>query len=481
MGRRKDLEDVMTRLRGSKVIVNLLGSSGEGKTRLGKEICQEWKGKHRIWVDLREVTEIKDVYFHIILALDTKKTTIAYDENPVIEHLRKLRHEGQGDVLLVLDNADSFSGGEDEKAEGLNLTFMAFLGRLLDKKNDIEKAQIKVLLISRTRFRRGEKRQGWNGKMQSLEKIMEYKELDILEKEISMDILLKASGIPTTADIQMEQLVEMCKRKPLILNGLAAILRQKIANAEVLLKTIEGLGDTEGEDKAAPAAEENLEERKVWDFRTEGIDERQLLCMRKMFFLLPSDALRYSAVAVSLFCRPFSVEAAAFVLDKDASEATILLEGLRNSELLFSDPEAKEIVYDMHPLMRSFIRSVGISPVFRHIYMKAKRTFFDLYMAKINSIVAIVDRDFLTAFDLLDLEKPNIKLALDISFNLDYLHMSNKYMERIMSCFLFETFLDARQRQKIFKSWADAAVDDGKEGKQERVTDLLRFENARPV
>lgn len=468
MGRQKDLEDVMARLMGSKpAIVNLFGSGGEGKTTLGKEICQKWPGKHRIWVDLREVTEMKDVYFHIMLALETKKTIITYDESPVIEHLRTLREEERGDVLLVLDNADNFSGG-DEETEELRTDFMAFLGRLFSKNDGREKAQIKVLLISRRSFRSDGERQEWKKKEQSLDEITEYKELEILEKKISMEIFQKASGITPTADIEMEQLVEMCKRKPLLLNGMAAILRQKIVDAEKLLKAIEqGLGDAESEGEiASPTTEESIDDRKVWDFRTEGIDERQLSCIRKMFFLLPSDTLRYSAVAVSLFCRPFSIEAAAFVLDKDTAETVILLEGLRNSELLSADPEAKEVVYDIHPLIRSFIRSVGSGPVFKHIYLKARRRFCDLYMVKMKDIAAIMDKDFLTAFDQFDLDKPNFELALDISFNLDYLHISNKYKESIMMCYLFEAMFDASQRQKIFKSWAEVTLDDGKEGKR---------------
>lgn len=472
MGRQKDLEDVVARLIGSKpAIVNLFGSSGEGKTTLGKEICQEWPGKYRIWVDLREVTEMKDVYFHIMLALETKKTIITYDESPVIEHLRTLRDEEGGDVLLVLDNADNFSGG-DEEAEGLRTDFIAFLGRLFSKKESKENSQIKVLLISRRSFRNDGESQEWKKKEQSFHEITDYKELKMLEKKISVEIFQKASGIPATSAIQLEQLADMCNRKPLLLNGMAAILRQKIADAEQLLKAIEqGLSDAESEEKAAPTTEEGVDDRKVkWDFRAEGIDERQLSCIRKMFFLLPSDTLRYSAVAVSLFCRPFSAEAAAFVLDKDTAEVVILLEGLRNSELLSADPEAKEVVYDIHPLIRSFMRSVGSSLVFKHIHLKAKRRFCDLYMEKMKDIASIMDADFLSAFDQFDLDKPNFELALDISLNQDYLHVSNKYKESIMMCYLFEAMIDASQRQKIFKSWAEAALDDGKEGKRRNST-----------
>ena len=214
MGRQKDLEDVMARLMGSKpAIVNLFGSGGEGKTTLGKEICQNWPGKHRIWVDLREVTEMKDVYFHIMLALETKKTIITYDESPVIEHLRTLREEERGDVLLVLDNADNFSGG-DEEAEELRTDFMAFLGRLFSKNDGREKAQIKVLLISRRSFRSDGERQEWKKKEQSLDEITEYKELEILEKKFPWRFFKRPVELPQQQTLKWSNLLR-CVRENL--------------------------------------------------------------------------------------------------------------------------------------------------------------------------------------------------------------------------------------------------------------------------
>ena len=451
----------MARLRGTKPIVNLHGSSGVGKTTLAKEICLKWPGKHRISVDLRDVTKVEDVYFHIMLALDTERTIIKYDENPVIEQVQKLREEEQGDVLLLLDNADQFSGGDDNDAKSLNADFMAFLHRLFNWKNNEEKAKLRVLLISRRRFRGAKERKEW----------IDYKELETLEKGISTEILQIASGNPTIDRNQIEKLVEMCKRKPLLLNGMAAILRQKIADAEELLKTIEQelvVGKPEG--NSAPAAKEGRKETEgkneteSWDYRSEGIDEGQMSCLRKMFFLLPSDTLKCSAVAVSLFSRPFSVEAASFVLDTDTAEAVILLEGLRNSKVLSVDPETKELVYDIHPLMRSFLRRVGSSPVFKQSYMKAKCRFCDFYMTRMKDIAALLDKDYMNVFEQFDLDKVNFEVALDFSSNSDYLHIPMEYQENIMMCHMFNAMLDANQRRKIFKSWAEKAVEDGKKG-----------------
>ena len=69
---------------------------------------------------------------------------------------------------------------------------------------------------------------------------------------------------------------------------------------------------------------------------------------------------------MSLFCRSFSVEVAAEVLGVDSSEALIKLEGLRNSEVLTVDADVKELTYDIHPLLRTFLRSISSASTLIH-------------------------------------------------------------------------------------------------------------------
>ena len=452
----------MVKLSGTKPILNLYGSSGVGKTTIGKEICHRWPRKH-IFVDLREVTEMKDVYFHIMLELDSTRTVIKYDDNPVIERLQKLLKEEQNDVLLVLDNADQFAGRGDDVAKSMNSMFKGFLQRLLECKNIEGKAQLKVLLISRSRFRiEKNKKKRKEGEF-SLDEAIGHREIEALNAETSTEILQMACGASSMKSNQMEKLVEMCKRKPLLLNGIAAILRQKISDAKTLLETIEEEMAGAESDDIPSAEEEDVKETEQW----EGIDKGQLSCLRKMFFLLPSDTLRHSAIALSLFCRPFTVEAAAFVLDAETPEAIILLEGLRNSKLLSVDPDSMDagnLVYDIHALTRSFLRSVG-SNVFKQVYTKAERRFSHLFMEKMKDLALMLDVDYTYVLEQFDLDKPNFELTLDISFNKDYLLVSKEFHRSTMMCYLFEAMLDEKQRRKIFKSWADVIVEDGKEGK----------------
>jgi len=175
---------------------------------------------------------------------------------------------------------------------------------------------------------------------------------------------------------------------------------------------------------------------------------------------------------VSLFCRSFSAEAAATILEVDPSEAVIQLEGLRNSKVVSVDPEAKVLSYDIHPLMRKFLRSIGNSKIFIKVYQKARDRFCDLFVSQMKDLSALLDKDYINAFNRFDLNKPNFELALNISLKSDHLLIREEHHEIIMICYLFEAMLDAKQKRSIFNSWAEKAGDDGKEGKK-NVNDLL--------
>ena len=460
-GRDLDLNLIMAKLTGAKEIVNLYGSGGVGKTTLGKEISLRWPGQS-IFVDMREVAEMKDVYFQIMMALDTKRTVLTYDENPVINQLRKLRKESPGDVLLLLDNVDNFSGGNGDLLKTLNDKMVKLLQTLIkDKdrnvKDDEGIARLKVALISRTRF------QG----LTPCES--DCYEVKALEKGFSQELILQKAGELSVLQMgKLEKIVDMCKGYPLLLNGMAATLRQKIAAGEKFLRMVEDERTTsetdEGETFLSPV--QNQQEREAWQSLSKEIGEGKLSCLRKMFFFLPTINLRSSAVALSLFCYPFSEEAAASVLGVESSEAVIVLEGLRSSAVLSVDPDAKELLYDIHPLMRSFLRSIGNtgSPVFRKAYHAAKDRFRELYFSKMISIAALLDKDYVSAFEYFDHNKLNFELALDLPFKAENFHRLKEHHERAIIYHLFEAMLDNKQREKIFKSWTEATEEDGREG-----------------
>ena len=449
-GRHSDLTKVMSRLTtGGSSVVNLYGSSGVGKTRLANEVLSMWQGTqaNKFNVDLREIDKMEDVHFHVLQALSTEseETTVSHEANPVILKMMQLRRRGQGNILLLFDNVDQFSGGKNEA------NFVSFLQRLTNDKTGGEKSSLKILLTSRSAFRHG----------------VENYEVRGLERVYSGE-LLQRQGTPAIHSGQRERLVEMCRGKPLLLNGMASILRQEIADAERLLGIIEQELVVE---QSQDTGEEQTEKKDIFDVNEEGIDKEQLSCLRKMFFFLPSKTLKESAVSVSLFCRPFSLEAAAEILGVKVSEAAIRMEGMRNSQVVFVVPEANELLYDIHPLMRKFLKSVGNSKAFVEVYQKAKDNFCKHFVSQLITIAALLDKDYVKAFDSFDFQKPNFELALDISMKSNYLLISQKHRESVLVCYLFEAMIsDQRRRRKIFHTWAEKIEEDGKEGK-----DILFF------
>ena len=448
-GRHSDLENVMSKLKtGGSSVLNLYGSSGVGKTRLATEVVSQWQGTMKFIVDLREVERMEDVHFQVLQALmigSKETTTVSYEANPVIFKMRQLRQRGQGNILLLLDDVDQFSGGNSKAVTSLNDDFLTFLQRLI---NGQAKSSLKILLTSRSAFRHGVD----NYEVKSLEKISSAK-------------LLQRQGTPAIHGSQRERLVEMCKGKPLLLNGMASILRQEIADAERLLGTIEHEIE---EEPSQDAGDEEAEKKETFGAKEEGIDEQQLSCLRKMFFFLPSKTLKESAVSVSLFCRPFSLEAAAEILGVNVSEAAIRMEGMRNSQVVFLVPESKELLYDIHPLMRKFLKSIGNSQAFVEAYQRAKDNFCKHFILQLTKIAALLDKECAKAFDSYDFGKLNFELALDISLKSSYFILPWKDPEIVMICYLLEAMLnDQKQRRKIFRVWAEKVEEDGKEGETE--------------
>ena len=453
-GRHSDLENVMSKLTtGGSSVLNLYGSSGVGKTRLATEVLSQWQGTMKFKVDLREVERMEDVNFQVLQSLmigSKETTTVSYEANPVILKMRQLRQRGQGNILLLLDDVDQFSGGNSKAVTSLNDDFLTFLQRLI---NGQAKSSLKILLTSRSAFRHGVD----NYEVKSLEKI-------------SSGELLQRQGTPVIQGSQRERLVEMCKGKPLLLNGMASILRQEIADAERLLGTIEHEIEV---DPSQDAGDEEAEKKETFDAKEEGIDEQQLSCLRKMFFFLPSKILKESAVSVSLFCRPFSLEAASKILGVNVSEAAIRMEGMRNSQVVSVVPEAKELLYDIHPLMQKFLKSIGNGQAFLEAYHRAKDNFCKHFIPQLTTIAALLDKEYVKAFDTFDFDKLNFELALEISLTSSHFIIPWKDPEIVMICYLLEAMLnDQKQRGKIFRVWAEKVEEDGKEGE-----DCLLFGN----
>ena len=161
---------------------------------------------------------------------------------------------------------------------------------------------------------------------------------------------------------------------------------------------------------------------------------------------------------MSLFCGPFTVETAAKILDVDSSEAAIRLKGMRSSQVI-EVTEDKELHYDVHPLMRNFLKSVGNTKRFFKAFQNAKENFSKHFVSRLTELSSLLDKDFVKASESFEVERQNFEVALDISLKSDFLLISKEHHESLMICYFLEAMLDANQRKRIFRSWADKAME----------------------
>ncbi|CAH3189835.1 unnamed protein product [Porites evermanni] len=241
-----------------------------------------------------------------------------------IHDLLKVTSEGPS-VLLLLDNVDQFTEGKGKEGENLRTQFLYFLGKLSEF--DGEKGSLHVLLTSRTQ-------------LNNSEKVSNFK-LQPLTNNFSEKILLPTETFHFEAQ-EKKKLLDICKGVPLLLKGTAAILKQRRKSPSDLIHEIEMNSKEEAGVPVKSKHEEDTEER-PFNSEEEGIDDEQMSVIREMFYTLPSDILRVSAVSISLFHGPFTASTAAKILGVSMSEAVAHLEGLVTNEIIHViDEDAKQ-------------------------------------------------------------------------------------------------------------------------------------------
>ena len=222
-GRIEEFKEITEKLK-MKRFVNLCGSAGVGKTTLARKICEKWTGKKYVF-DLREANDMTAVYLNIMSSLDSCIPVGRLDYMGVvverIHDLSEKNSEGQP-VLLLLDNVEQFTEGKGKEGKNLRTQFVRFLGRILESKD--KTGSVNVLLTSRNQLK-------------DSEKFTDYK-LHPLEDPFSEKILLPGETSHVDAQ-ETKKLLDICKGVPLLLKGIAAILKQKRKSSSELIDVVE--------------------------------------------------------------------------------------------------------------------------------------------------------------------------------------------------------------------------------------------------
>ena len=434
-GRATEISQIQERLRSDEVqIVNLYGTAGVGKTAVAKEVSSQWRGKHYI-VDLREVSRMGPLHFKVLQVFDPSTTMISYEAKAVLDQIQQLLKATQEPLLLTMDNVEQFITDDKE----LKKEFLTFLERLSEIK------RLKVLLTSRREV--GDS------------KFVHDFFLEPLQSDRSQELLQSMGDINLDLD-KREKMVKLCGGKPLFLKGMAAVLRQEMVKAEDLLNRIEREAEGKPEQSAKPQEREQEAQQKAVE--KEETESQDLLNLKEMFSNIPSKELKDSVLALSLFRLPFTASSAAAVLDVPSGKASLLLESLRNGEIIsVRDPDAKELLYDIHPLMLSFVSSIKNKQEFKDNYQAAEGRFCTIFIKKMTNLSSKLDTDYVKAHSQFQAERANFELVLEISMQeSNYMHqlLSTNYHQNAMVYFLFEAMLTRPDlRRKLYSSWAEKA------------------------
>ena len=370
------------------------------------------------------------------------------DQNYIVTKVHKqiqLKSEGEP-VLFLLDNVDQFTAGQGKEGKNLRTAFVQFLEKLLEFDGK-DKKTLKVLLTSRTQ-------------LQDAKKVDNF-EVKSLENAFSEKILV-SKGLGNVNDNQKNNLIDISKGIPLLLIGIAAILQQERKSVD---EVIAGVHKGKVFPPKKSKAEEDAKER-PFNFEEEGVDMDQLSAIREMFDTLSTDRLKVSAVSISLFCGPFSVSTAANVLGISQPETLAQLEGLVTSAIIFVvDEQAKERMYDIHPLLRKYADSIKDEVTFRTAYLDAKGRFHQHFMAKMEKIAKLIEPDYVRAFTLFEKDRANYELTVEISLQPEYFSVPGEYRENALIASLFNAMLKEDKQIKLFHCWAEMCIDDGQSGR----------------
>ena len=447
-GRIEEFKEITEKLKMKPFVVNLYGSAGVGKTTLAKNICDKWAGKKYVF-DLREAKDMTAVYLNIMGKLDLNIQNVRFDMGTVVGRIHDLLNvtsEG-APVLLLLDNVDQFTEGKGKEGKNLRTQFLYFLRKLSEF--DGEKGSLHVLLTSRTQ-------------LNNSEKVSDFK-LQPLTNNFSEKILLPTETFHVEAQ-QKKKLLDICKGVPLLLKGTAAILKQRRKSPSDLIDEIEMNSKEEAGVPVKSKYEEDTEER-PFNSEEEGIDDEQISVIREMFYSLPSDTLRVSAVSVSLFHGPFSASTAAKILGVSTSEAVAQLEGLVTNEIIHVvDEDAKQLMYDIHPLLRKYAENIQNDDMFYDSYTEAKGRFYEHFMSKMKQIAGLIESSYIRASNEFKRDRSNFEFAIDITLLPEYFSVPGGYHENALIISLFNAMLSGKKQAKLFHSWAEMCKDDGNLG-----------------
>ncbi|XP_031570249.1 uncharacterized protein LOC116304626 [Actinia tenebrosa] len=427
IGRENDVSAVVDNLtNGTTMIMTLYGDAGVGKTTLADKVVEFLTSQNQVAikkkVDLRNMDSQKEVCLAILHALDSKKVL-----NPCMEFVYEAIENLEKSTILILDNAEEVLSQlslQESKA-----SFTQILRGMAEHINKSRK--LTILLTSRIPL--PDEINGFvNYKVNSLD---EAKSATVLEK----------SNLSLSPE-EKNEISKLCKNNPLKLNLVAGLMQESLLNIEHLKKVLNALEE--------PAEKEKATEKEE-DIYANAYDNN---IFSEVFENPFTPELKKATIKLSLFQGPFTIEDAVKMIKQSKDETKFYLDILTVRKFLTN---IDQTTYEMHPSINEFMISQSQKENYEDIITDAKETFFKNYLEKSKQIAQLLDEDYVRAYSLIEKERLNLKLAIEISFERGFLYFSSDYSESTILADLFLILIPGLEREKLFREWSAIAEKKG--------------------
>lgn len=334
-GRDADIEHVARLIQSDqKPCVVLTGAPGFGKTTVAINFAYKLQECKVLFVSLREMNSIKDVC-KVWLA----KVGQHPKENEKEELLYWARFLKEK-VVFILDNAEDVLQGDKD----------AFCN-LLQELRASNSSCIQFLITSRESFATS-----------TLEVThVEIKKLDPKEGIKVICSLLPEGSTCGQAETSLTELVDLCGGIPLALRMIGSILEDYADDLTPLIEELKSFPMDTLEDPAFPSYHQSV--RAAFECSFQKLE----------------DSLKAKLVRLAVFRGPFTLQAAASILD--CQERPVLagkeLKKLTNKSLLTMSDSSKN-KYEMHPLIQKYLMDIKREPYCKDIEAATSK-FIDYY------------------------------------------------------------------------------------------------------
>ena len=433
--RRQEIYERVDRIMKNSHGVLLHGEAGVGKTFLARDYLKLNQKDSFKEVDLRDVEDSNILIVKILQKFGFLKSIEEVNLNVLKTCLKKSATKKR--VILFLDNTDDLVNKENtiddvKTTDDKDVAFSDVVETVVKAGGGL----IKLLITSRNP----------SGK-DKLNHILMSHRIGQLEKHLALKLLRPLNMSCKPSDEMLDKALQICKFLPLNLDLVGGMLQ----DVGTVIEDIDHIAWKYAESERREIADKKLAKKTEIEISTLGI-------LGANFDKL-GDTVQQGAVALSLFCRPFKINDVEFMFEDmmKTDRLELILHSLKHLKVIQIQDD---MVYDFHPMVRSFLESKSKIDHISPFYQQAKMKFVFKFRTHFKMIAELLQNSYDHAREVFQHDFGNFQLTLDIHIA-DRIPFFKDYYDLQHASGLFDTVFKKDWRIDFFQKVAKNYVNSG--------------------